>query len=341
MRDAVQNGLNTLAVFVPRLIGFLLILVVGIILAKLIAKAIGKLLERVGFDRAVERGGVKRALERSKLDASDVVEKLVYYTLLLFVLQLAFSVFGPNPVSDLIERVIAFLPGLIVAIVIVVVAAAIAAVVKSIIESTLGGLSYGKVLAGIASAFILFLGITAALEQVGVATAITTPVLVAILATIGGVIVVGVGGGLVRPMQQRWESYLSKAEAEAPRLREQVRNAPPAREQVREVAERARTRTDEPAVPAVPAAGQESYGYEAQGYQPQGYQAEGYPAAQGYATDPLDTDAYPTRAYETQGSTAGDGYFEDYSEPPTEPQPVVDVRDPLEDPTEDPTRRRR
>jgi ABC-type multidrug transport system fused ATPase/permease subunit len=339
MRDAVQNGLNTLAVFVPRLIGFLLILVVGIILARLIAKAIGKLLERVGFDRAVERGGVKRALERSKLDASDVVEKLVYYTLLLFVLQLAFSVFGPNPVSDLIERVIAFLPGLIVAIVIVVVAAAIAAVVKSVIESTLGGLSYGKVLAGIASAFILFLGITAALEQVGVATAITTPVLIAILATIGGVIVVGVGGGLVRPMQQRWESYLSKAEAEAPRLREQVRNAPPAREQVREAAERARTRADDRptyATAAVPAAGQETYAYESEGYQTEGYQP-----AQGYASEGVRADAYPTQPYETRGSSAGDGYFEDYSGTVGEPEPVVDVRDPLEDPTEDPTRRRR
>ncbi len=40
--------------------------------------------------------------------------------------------------------------------------------------------------------------------------------LITILATVGGVIVVGVGGGLIRPMQQRWESYLSTAEREAP-----------------------------------------------------------------------------------------------------------------------------
>jgi MFS family permease len=237
MTDALQRMWETVAVFVPRLAAFLLILIIGLIVAKVLSKALGKVLERVGFDRAVERGGVKRALERSKLDASDIVEKLVYYALVLFVLQMAFGVFGPNPVSDLLERVIAFLPGLVVAIVIVVVAAAIAAVVKNLISSTLGGLSYGNVLANIAAAFILFLGITAALNQVGVATTVTTPVLIAILATIGGVIVVGVGGGLIRPMQQRWEGYLSKAEAEVPRVKQEIDQSPSASSQVRGMAE--------------------------------------------------------------------------------------------------------
>jgi len=146
------------------------------------------------------------------------VAKLVYYTLVLFVLQFAFGVFGPNPISDLISSVLAFLPGLTIVIVIVVVAAAIAAAVKSLIEGTLGGLSYGKVLANIAAVFILGLGIITALEQVGVATAITTPVLVAVLATIGG--------GLIKPMQHRWEGYLVKAEEEAPKIKAEAGSAP-------------------------------------------------------------------------------------------------------------------
>ena len=81
--------------------------------------------------------------------------------------------------------------------------------------------------------FILFLGIVAALNQVGVATTVTTPVLITILATVGGVIVVGVGGGLIRPMQQRWEGYLSTAEREAPRIKQQAADAPSAKEQGR------------------------------------------------------------------------------------------------------------
>ena len=236
MKDALRDGLSTIAEFVPKLVLFLVILIVGIIIAKVIAKALNAILERVGFDRAVERGGIKRALSQSKMDASDIVAKLIYYTLLLFVLQLAFGVFGANPISRLIEDVIRFIPSLIVAIIILVVAASIAAAVKGLVENMLGGLSYGRTLANIASGFILFLGVIAALNQVGVATTVTTPVLIAILATVAGVIIVGVGGGLIRPMQQRWEGYLTTAEREAPRLKAQAQNAPSAREQAQAAA---------------------------------------------------------------------------------------------------------
>ena len=239
MKDALTQGLTTIAEFVPKLVIFLLILVIGLFIAKALSKAIGKLLEKVGFDRAVERGGIKTALDKSKFDASDIVGKLVYYTLVLFVLQLAFGVFGPNPISELLTQVITFLPSLVVAIIIIVVAAAIAAAVKTLIEGTLGGLSYGKTLANIAAGFILLLGVIAALNQVGVATTVTTPVLIAILATISGVVIVGAGGGLIKPMQHRWERYLTTAEREAPRIKESAQNAPSVREQAGEHAARA------------------------------------------------------------------------------------------------------
>ena len=71
MKTALNDGLSTIAEFVPKLVAFLLILVIGLIVAKLISKALSGLLEKVGFDRAVERGGVKRALAQSSLDASD------------------------------------------------------------------------------------------------------------------------------------------------------------------------------------------------------------------------------------------------------------------------------
>src|SRR4026207_1952531 len=69
IEDAGSNG----ATFGPKFRGFLVILVVGYLIAKLIAKAANAILERVGFDRAVERGGIKRALERTKYDASDIL----------------------------------------------------------------------------------------------------------------------------------------------------------------------------------------------------------------------------------------------------------------------------
>jgi hypothetical protein len=219
MADTLQNVLRD----VPKAVAFVVILAVGWLVARAVRTLVGRILERTGFDRFVERGGVKAALARSRYDASDLVAKLAYYAVLLIALQLAFGIWGPNPVSSLITAVVAWLPRAFVAILILVVAAAIARAVKDVVGSALGGLSYGRFLAGAASVMILGLGGIAALNQIGVATTVTTPVLIAVLATIGGVLVVGVGGGLVRPMQDRWERWLSRAEAEAPAVAEQAR----------------------------------------------------------------------------------------------------------------------
>jgi hypothetical protein len=128
--------------------------------------------------------------------------------ILLFGLSTAFGVFGPNPISGYLQAIIAFLPKLFVAIVIVVVAAAIAAGVKKFIDDALGGLSYGATVSGIASGAIIFFGIVAALNQVGVATAVTTPIEYAVLASLTGVIIVGVGGGLTGA---RWRGIRNRA----------------------------------------------------------------------------------------------------------------------------------
>jgi hypothetical protein len=213
-----EDALRSVALFVPKLIAFIVILVIGYFIAKAVSKIVDKILERVGFDRAVERGGIKAALARSKYDASDIVAKLVYYAILLFTLQLAFGIWGPNPVSDLIKGVVAWLPKAFVAIIIVVVAAAIASAVKDLVGSALGGLSYGRTIANIASIFIIGLGVIAALNQIGVAVTVTTPILIAVLATVAGILIVGVGGGLIQPMRERTERWLSRAEEETSRI---------------------------------------------------------------------------------------------------------------------------
>ncbi|WP_404816497.1 mechanosensitive ion channel family protein [Streptomyces thermolineatus] len=220
--SGVSDAWRSVATFVPRFAAFLVVLLVGWMVAKLLAKAVNAILERVGFDKAVERGGVAKAMERTKYDASDIIAKLIYYAVLLITLQVAFSVFGPNPISDLLRGVVAWLPQVAVAIVIVVVATAIAAGVRDLIRGALGGLSYGNLLATIASVFIVALGVIAALNQIGIAVSVTMPVLITVLATVGGILVVGVGGGMVKPMQQRWDRWLTSAEQQTGTARGQM-----------------------------------------------------------------------------------------------------------------------
>ena len=218
----LENAWDAIIVFVPKLLGFLLILGIGYFVAKAIEKVLDKLLERVGFDRIVERGGVQRALSRSRLDASSILSRIVFYIAFLFVLQLAFSVFDPNPITDLLEGVIAFLPNLFVAVVIVVITAAIATGAKTIIESMLGGMSYGQMLATIASVAIWFIGIAAALNQIEVAPAIVNGLFYAVLALVVGVGIVAIGGGGIAPMSERWQRALTRLDVEGPRLKQQA-----------------------------------------------------------------------------------------------------------------------
>ena len=220
--QGIEDAWSTVLTFIPKLLGFLIILLIGYFVARALQKLTDAVLERVGFDRAVERGGLRQLLAQSKYDPSDIITKIVYYAVLLFTLTIAFNTFGPNPISDLLRGVIAFLPKLIVAIVIIVIAAAIAKAVKDIIGNVLGGLSYGGFLGTLASVFILGLGVIAALNQIGIAVVVTSSVLIAVLATVAGILIVGVGGGLVRPMEQRWHEWLDRASQESQTIREQA-----------------------------------------------------------------------------------------------------------------------
>ncbi|MBB5958394.1 hypothetical protein FHS29_005002 [Saccharothrix tamanrassetensis] len=233
--EATGDALRSVVTFLPKLVGFLLVLLIGWIVARLLRTAVHKVLERVHFDRAVQRGGIGEAMARSKFDASGLVAQIVYYGILLIALQIAFGLFGSNPVSNLLTEIVAWLPRAIVAIVIIVVAAAIASAVRDLTSRALSGVSYGRTIANVASWFIIGLGIIAALNQIGVATAVTLPILITILATVGGIAVVGVGGGLVKPMQQRWEGWLTRAENEVPQAKAQAEAYKRGREDVRRI----------------------------------------------------------------------------------------------------------
>ncbi|WP_336215225.1 mechanosensitive ion channel family protein [Nonomuraea sp. LPB2021202275-12-8] len=257
--QGITDAWRQIATFVPKLIAFLVVLIIGWIVAKVLAKIVDKILERVGFDRAVERSGVQRWLQRSQYDASSLIGKIVYYAILLITLQIAFSVFGPNPISALLTSVVAWLPKAVVAIVIIVVTGLVARAVRDILAGALGGLSYGRMLATAAAVFIWALGIIAALNQIGVATTVTTPVLITVLATLGAIVAIGVGGGLVRPMQQRWDRWLGRIEQEAPQARAHAEAYQRGRSDAQQMAQPSSvhtggaTRSDMPEGPARPA----------------------------------------------------------------------------------------
>ncbi|MHC5902605.1 mechanosensitive ion channel family protein [Streptomyces sp. S6] len=220
--QGLNDAWSKVAQFVPKLVGFLVILAIGWFVSKMIARVLDRVLRKVGSERLADRAGADRFLRDSKYDMTGIICKIVYYALMLVTLQLALGVFGTNPVSTMINGIVAWLPRGIVAVVLVVVAMAIANAVRSIVGSALSSMSYGRTLATVVWACILALGVIAALGQAGIATTVTQPVLYAALAAGAGILIVGVGGGMIGPMRQRMERLLTTAERETTRARDSV-----------------------------------------------------------------------------------------------------------------------
>ena len=223
--QGLSDAWARIAAFVPKFVGFLAILIIGYFVAKALAKIVSAILERVGFNRLVERGGVKQALERSRFDASDILCTVVFCTAMLFVLQLAFGVFGPNPISDLIDGIIALVPNVFVAIVILVIAAALAKALTEVLKAALGAAPGGEAIARGAGIAVLAVGFFAALNQLRIAPAIVNGLFYAALAIVVGSAIVAIGGGGIQTMQRYWERSASKLEERAPEAREQMQGA--------------------------------------------------------------------------------------------------------------------
>jgi hypothetical protein len=211
--QGLEDAWSDIATFVPKLLGFLVILLIGWFIAKALSKLADALLERVGFDGWVERGALKDAFARSKTEPSDIIGLVVFWGVFLVALQLAFGIWGPNPVSDLLEGLIAYLPNIFVAVVILVIAGAIAKAVTDILSATLSGATAGTWIARGAGIAILVLGVFAALNQLQVAPEIVNGLFYALLAVIVGSAIVAVGGGGIRTMSRYWDRWSTRLES--------------------------------------------------------------------------------------------------------------------------------
>jgi hypothetical protein len=216
--DSITEGIgqaykNTIA-FLPKLAAFVLIVLVGYLAAKLISRLVARGLNRSGFDKLVERGAVKTAVERSGHKISDILGTILYYTIFLFVFFLAFNIFGPNQISDLLRSALEYVPNIFVAITILIIAAMVASGTREILEASMGGLSYGRFVANATSAAIVVLAVFAALSQLKIAERIIDGLFYTVLAIIGGSAIVAIGGGGIAPMRARWEKVLAHLDAE-------------------------------------------------------------------------------------------------------------------------------
>lgn len=186
--------------FVPRLVGFLVILIVGWIVAALLEKGITLLLRRVGFDRISERIGLTRLEQRMniRMDAASVLGKVVFWFVFLIFLVPACNALQLDSVSQLISLIVGYIPNVFVAIVVLFLGMLLATFVADIIYRALSASknSNPKVLSNVARYVIIGFAILVALEQLQIAPALITTLFTAVIggAALACALAFGLGG---------------------------------------------------------------------------------------------------------------------------------------------------
>src|SRR5260370_2243143 len=106
--NALSNALKLVLAFIPRLLGFLVILLVGWLIAALVSKALTLLLRKVGFDRMSERIGLSRFEQRMgvRMNSTGILGKIVFWVILLVFLVPAADALRLPAVSSLLNQLV-------------------------------------------------------------------------------------------------------------------------------------------------------------------------------------------------------------------------------------------
>ena len=161
---------------VPALIGAMVILLAGYLLARLIERGVERLLRRIHLNQILDRGGVMQAVERSgsHLNPTRVLANLSFWLVMFAVLLLAASALGLQSLADVLQELVSYIPSVIAAIAIITIGIVLGGFVGGLIMASAGGLHGGPTLARVGKGGIIVLAIFMALQELGIATDIVT-----------------------------------------------------------------------------------------------------------------------------------------------------------------------
>ena len=173
MLTSIAAALALLMAAVPKVIGFLLILLVGWFIAGLIAKAVGAILRNVRFNDFARRSGLGDFVDQMgvQTDPAGVLAATVKWFVRLLVLIVAFDALGLPAVSQVLNQLLLWMPNLVVALVVLVIAGLAANALHSLVRGATAkaGFSSPDLFANIAYVSVWVFGVVVAVNQVGIA----------------------------------------------------------------------------------------------------------------------------------------------------------------------------
>jgi Conserved TM helix len=173
IRTALAAALALFLAGIPRVIGFLLILLIGWFISSLLARAVAGLLRVIRFNDLANRAGITGFVQQMGIrhDASGVLADIVMWFVRLITLVVAFDALGLPAVSQVLQQFLLWIPNLVVGLVILVVAGLAANAVARLIRGATAeaGFSNPDMLSHVARIAVWSFGIIIAVNQIGVA----------------------------------------------------------------------------------------------------------------------------------------------------------------------------
>lgn len=184
----MEAMLSAFLLALPSIVGALLLLIVGWIVAGFVGGLVARLLRKIGLDQFASKAGITAFLERArvKLDAAGLIGGIVtWYVRLIFVVMAANAV-GITAVSAVLTQIIGFIPNLLVALLILGAFAWLAGVTRSLVTGATesAAVPNSGALAMLAYATVLGFGIIAAASQIGVAESLLNILFTGVVAAI-------------------------------------------------------------------------------------------------------------------------------------------------------------
>ena len=161
-----------ITVFLPKLIGAVIIFVVGLLIAKLIKMMVVKLLRLVRFDSAAEKTGVKDFLEKGNITrtSSEIVGGLIYWFVMILAIIASLDAMGLPIVSDILNDIFLYIPNVVAAIIVLVLGFLLGSLLSAVVRTAASnaGLATPEGMGKTALYAVVFFSVSVALIQLGI-----------------------------------------------------------------------------------------------------------------------------------------------------------------------------
>jgi hypothetical protein len=223
--DSFQNALDAVVGFLPNLIGFLLILLVGYVVARIVATVVTKVLEKVGLDRKLHESAGSGYVDKVMPGASPSrgIARVVFWLIFVFFLFAAIGALQIPALTTFMNDVLGYLPNVIAAILIFVVAAILAGVVGGAVSRFMGDTPTGKIVATTVPALIMIIAMFMILEQLQIAPEIVRIAFAATMFALALALALAFGLGGRSVAERMLEDAYRKGQEERDRVRRDVR----------------------------------------------------------------------------------------------------------------------